>query len=125
MPSTGHWPRNRGVYLAAKATVALLYGGFWGMRFDTPLRYQSVFGIGGNDDVERSVRHTIYLGGIALLARLIARKRMYQAGGCQAVAGSKVRRVRLTIADRRKLLAWALGRLEGRVQEQSMISVVR
>ena len=73
----------------AETAYAFCFGGFFGMRIGAPDRAHAVFGTGGNDDVERSVRACLFFGGIVLLNNIITTKQMFQKGGCQTVCKGK------------------------------------
>ena len=114
------WNRHHGKFLRYTTFPRLLYGGFFAIKPTLNARYRVPPCFGVQDDVARTILHTLYAGKIVLFPRFVAFKRHNEDGGCVHSTGGVTARERQNDWIRRRLMAFASRRARTQLQRERL-----
>ena len=114
------WNRHYEKFLTCTTFPRLLYGGFFAMKPTMDARYRVPPCFGVQDDVARTILHTLYTGKIVLFPRFLAHKAHNEGGGCAQSAGGAAARERRNDWIRRRLMTFASRRARTPLQRQRL-----
>ena len=114
------WKQQQSRYLTCTTFPRLLYGGFFAMKPTVDARYRVPASFGVQDDVVRTMLHTLYTGKIVLFPRFVAFKRHNECGGCVQSAGGATARARQNDWIRRQLMGFASRRARTQLQRERL-----
>ena len=114
------WKGHDAKFLTCTTFPRLLYGGFFAMKPTMDARYRVPACFGVQDDVARTILHTLYAGKIVLFPRFVAYKTHNEGGGCAQSAGGATARERRNDWIRRRLMAFASRRARTQLQRQRL-----